>query len=720
MPLDSGYQYLAFQNPHGTYGIYLIVRGIHCGGCIQKIEQALFQETGVQHARLNFSTGRLLIEWTGSADQVENYVRLIETMGYQVRPFHQETEKNSSENEHKFLLMCLGVAGFAMGNIMLLSVGLWTTSAETMGSATRDLLHWISALIAIPAVIFSGRPFFKSAYHALKNGRTNMDVPISVGLTLATSMSLFETIHHGEHAYFDSAIMLMFFLLIGRYLDFRARRHARSAAHDLMNKLSGFAKILEGEQVRSIPVKDVKEGMLVLISAGENIPIDGQVIAGRTQVDTSLVTGETIPRLVEPGADVYAGTINQSAPITIKAMKVAEQSLLSDIIRLMEKAEQGQARYVRLADRAARLYTPVVHVVALMSFLMWWGVWGMPWQESLMIAVTVLIITCPCALALAVPVVQVLASGQLMKQGIFLKSGDALERLSAIDTVFFDKTGTLTYGKPSLVGAYDPYILQMAASLAAYSQHPLSRALTQAYQGSLLSVSEVMEHPGLGISAHHNGHVLKLGSADWCGQTNISDTSMQIFLMEGSERQAVLTFEDTLRPDAEKTVQNFQRRNIDTYLLSGDWQVIAHQIGKQAGIDHIQGDMTPVQKHLFLSEKKAKGHHILMVGDGLNDAPVLAEADVSMAPGTAIDMAQNSADLIFMGDSLLSVSTAHRIAQKAQKLVKENFALTILYNIIAIPLACAGWVTPFVAALAMSGSSLLVIANSYRLKGLST
>ncbi|MBN8521652.1 MAG: cadmium-translocating P-type ATPase [Alphaproteobacteria bacterium] len=720
MPLDSGYQYLAFQNAQGTYGIYLIVRGIHCGGCIQKIEQALIQEPGVRYARLNFSTGRLSIEWIGSADQVENYVRHIEKMGYQVRPFHQETEKNSTEDEHKFLLMCLGVAGFAMGNIMLLSVGLWTTSAETMGSATRDLLHWISALIAIPAVMFSGRPFFKSAYHALKNGRTNMDVPISVGLTLATSMSLFETIHHGEHAYFDSAIMLMFFLLIGRYLDFRARRHARSAAHDLMNKLSGFAQILEGEQVRPIPVKDIKEGMLVLISAGENIPIDGQVVSGQTHVDTSLVTGETLPRLVAPGEDVYAGTVNQSAPITIKAMKVAEQSLLADIIRLMEKAEQGQARYVRLADRAARLYTPVVHVVALLSFLMWWGVWGTPWQESLMIAVTVLIITCPCALALAVPVVQVLASGQLMKQGILLKSGDALERLSAIDTAFFDKTGTLTYGKPALVGEYDPTILQMAASLAVHSQHPLSRTLAQAYQGNLLSLSQVKEYPGQGISGLYNGHTLKLGSADWCDQKNISSSLMQIFLMKEADVQAVFTFEDILRPDANQTIQNFRRQDIDTYLLSGDRQVIANQIGQQTGINHIQGDMTPVQKHRFLTEQKAKGHHILMVGDGLNDAPILAESDVSMAPGTAIDMAQNSADLIFMGDSLLSVSTAHRIAKKAQRLVKENFALTILYNIIAIPLAFAGWVTPFVAALAMSGSSLVVIANSYRLKEKST
>lgn len=693
-----------------------MIRGIHCGGCIHKIEHALAQEPGIHTARLNFSTGRLFIEWTGAADQAEGYVRLIEHMGYQVRPFHQETEKNFSEDEHKFLLICLGVAGFAMGNIMLLSVGLWTTSTETMGPATRDLFHWISALIAVPAVIFSGRPFFRSAYHALKNGRTNMDVPISVGLTLATSMSLFETIHHGEHAYFDSAIMLMFFLLIGRYLDFRARRHARTAAHDLMNKLSGFATIIEGDQVKSIPVKDVKEGMLVLISAGQNIPVDGQVVTGETHVDTSLVTGETLPRLVIPGQDVYAGTVNQSAPITIKAMKVAEQSLLADIIRLIEKAEQGQARYVRLADRAARLYTPVVHVLALLSFLMWWGVWEAPWQESLMIAVTVLIITCPCALALAVPVVQVLASGQFMKQGILLKSGDALERLSAIDTVFFDKTGTLTYGKPALVGQYDPAVLQMAASLGVYSQHPLSRALVQSYQGHLLPLSEVTEHPGQGISARYKGHHLKLGSANWCGQHNTSSTLMQIFLMRDADIHGVFTFEDILRPDVGQTIQHFHQQGIGTYLLSGDRQVIAKQMGENVGIDHIQGDLTPVQKHHVLTEKKAKGHHILMVGDGLNDAPVLAEADVSMAPGTAIDMAQNSADLIFMGDSLSSVSTAHRIAQKAQKLVRENFALTILYNVIAIPLAFAGWVTPFVAALAMSGSSLVVIANSYRLK----
>ncbi|MCB9964868.1 MAG: cadmium-translocating P-type ATPase [Rhodospirillales bacterium] len=713
----SGYEGLVKPAGEGRYALSLLIGGVHCAACIQKIESTLLQDPRIEQARLNFTTGRLQIIWTGPAAAAGHFAAQVANLGYTVAPYSTESEKGEAEREDRFLLLCLGVAGFAMGNIMLLSVGLWSTSTETMGLATRELMNWVSALIGIPTIAFSGRPFFRSAWGALKNRQTNMDVPISLALLLATGMSIFEMLHDGEHVYFDSAVMLTFFLLVGRYLDFRARRTAKSAALDLMSTLSGFANILEQGKSRRVPIRDLREGMVVSVAVGEKFPVDGVVTSGHSTVDTSLVTGETVPRTVAEGTDVYAGTLNLSAPVLVTVAKAAQDSLLADIVRLMEKAEQGQAKYVRLADRAARLYTPVVHTLAAAAFVLWWGVLGAAWQDALMIAVTVLIITCPCALGLAVPVVQVLASGRLMKKGIMLKSGDALERLAGIDTVIVDKTGTLTLGRPQLQGDYLPEILQLAASLATQSRHPLARAIVSAWDGNLVPVEAVQEHQGKGLSALYQGHEIRLGSRNWCGDPAAAQQNdLELWLAPGNGQKPVrFIFEDHLRTDAVETIAVLQKKGIRPVLLSGDRTHVAERIAAACHIDDVKGDQTPPQKYAYLQALKAQGHHVLMIGDGLNDAPALAGADVSMAPGTAIDMAQNAADIVFMGDQFKPVLQAYDIATRTQQLVKSNFALAVIYNAIAIPLAFAGVVTPLIAALAMSGSSLLVIANSFRL-----
>ena len=718
--INEGYESLVTQDAAGLNSVSVVVGGVHCALCIQKIESNLIADENVQKARLNFSTGRLHIEWIGSADNANRYVKNIEALGYRVNPYSPDVEKNNSEKENRFLLLCLGVAGFAMGNIMLLSVGLWSADGETMGQETRNLLHWMSALIAIPVIIFSGRPFFRSAWQVLKKSQTNMDVPISLALILASGMSLLETVNHGEHVYFDSAIMLMFFLLIGRYLDFRARRNARSAATDLMQTLSGFATVIEGRKTKRVLIRDIREGMCVVVSVGEKIPVDGTVIEGHSTIDTSLITGETLPRDVQVGEGVYAGTLNQSAPLTIKVSKAADNSLLSDIIRLMEKAEQGQAKYVRLADRAARYYTPIVHILAGLAFILWVSLGGVGWQEALLISITVLIITCPCALGLAVPVVQVLATSFLMKKRILVKSGDALERLAVIDTIFFDKTGTLTTGKPDVIGEYDPHHIKIAASLASYSQHPLSQALVKSYVGEILLLEDIKEHAGQGMSASLDGQSVRMGKRSWCGAVGKNQSNdIELCLSVDDVVLTYFIFEDRIKDNVEDIISKFKKKNIDMVLLSGDRQEVVKSVAQSIGIEKTYADLTPLEKDKILKQYKNLHKKILMVGDGLNDAPVLAGADISMAPGTAVDMAQNAADIVFMGDDLKPVYQAYRIACGAQNLVKQNFMLAILYNCIAVPLAFAGMVTPMLAALAMSGSSLVVIANSYRLKWVS-
>tara|TARA_R110002126_G_scaffold274335_2_gene419291 strand:+ start:7923 stop:10118 length:2196 start_codon:yes stop_codon:yes gene_type:complete len=716
----TAYEALVKLNADGQNTLDVLISGVHCALCIQKIESTLKEQDRVTAVRLNFSTGRLNIIWHGDIALANIFVQKVEQLGYGVMPYHSDGEKNSYEKESKFLLLCMGVAGFAMGNLMLLSVGLWATNSETMGFATRELMHWVSALIAIPTILFSGRPFFRSAWQVLRIKQTNMDVPISLALILATGMSIFETLDHGEHVYFDSAVMLMFFLLVGRTLDLRARRNARSAATDLMQSLSGFANVVEGANIRRVLIRDLKQGMDIHVAAGEKIPVDGIIKEGQSTIDTSLITGETLPRETQKGAQAFAGTINQDAPLVISVSKAAENSLLADIVRLMEKAEQGQAQYVRLADKAAQLYTPAVHSLAALSFLLWFFVWGAPWQDALLISVTVLIITCPCALGLAVPVVQVLATGQLMKRGILVKSGDALERLAHINTVFLDKTGTLTRGKPLLIGTYEQSALQRGASLAAQSHHPLSQALRAAYQGESLSLDNIKEHAGKGMEGQYQDMHLRLGSRAWCGDQEQHSTpykhASELWLNINDKPECCFYFSDQEKPDAQETIATLKRDSLKVALLSGDLKDIVTDAAVSLGIEQYYGEQTPKDKHDILESYKQKGDRILMVGDGLNDAPVLAAADISMAPGSAVDMAQNAADIIFMGELLSPVSDAYHTACKTQKLVKQNFALAIAYNCIAVPLAFAGLVTPMIAAIAMSGSSLLVIANSYRLK----
>ena len=696
----------------GTHSVNLLVDGMHCPSCVAIIENALKKQTPVQTARLNLSTRRLRVTWRGAAEFGDSWVLLINGMGYRAVPFDPATAETAEKKDEKFLLRCLAVAGFASGNLMLFSIPLWTSDGVEMGAATRTFFHWVQAAISIPAIAYCGIPFYRSAWSALRSFKTNMDVPISVAVILATLMSMFETITFGSHSYFDSAVMLLFFLLIGRYLEARARGRARSAAHDLLQMMTGFATQLKDDGTQEIiPLSEIKEGMVLLVAVGEKIGADGVILSGESEIDTSLITGESQPRDVKVGAALFAGTINMTAPITMRVTKAGERSLLSEIIKLMESAEQGQAKYVTVADKISGWYTPVVHILAVGTFIGWMMLGSVAWQVALLYAATVLIITCPCALGLAVPVVQVLASGKLMHSGILLKSGSALERLATITHAVFDKTGTLTLGKPTLTSTHSSEQLQLAASLAVHSKHPLSQAIMKAYTGALLPLT-VSEVQGCGLEAAG----VKLGKRSWA--TSLPDdleNTLELWLAEDYKQPIRFTFADQLRADAKDVIVALQSAGIKTVLLSGDRQEVTKDIAATLGIDAFEGALSPVQKTEKIAALKASGAHVLMVGDGLNDAPSLSSATISMSPASAMDITQNAADIVFQGDKLQPVLTALNIAKFSQTLVKQNFALAILYNVIAIPMAVAGQVTPLIAAIAMSSSSLLVIANAMRL-----
>ena len=688
---------------------------LHCAGCIAKLEGGLAATPGVIDARVNFTTKRVRVAHLPELDT--GAVRdAIARIGFPAEPFLGEAD-GAASREGRELVKALAVAGFAAMNVMLLSVSVWS-GAE---GATRQLFHWLSAMIALPAVAYAGRPFFRSAWAALRHGRTNMDVPISIGVVLACGLSLYETATGGHDAYFDGAVMLLFFLLAGRFLDSVMRARAQDSAGALLRQTAPGAQVLDKQNVPQWrAAEELAPNMRMLVAAGDRLAADGVVESGTSSVDRSLITGESVPEAVAPGSRVLAGTINMDGPLIVKVTAAGENTAIADIARLMEAAGGTKSRYVRIADRAARLYAPAVHSLAALSFL-GWMLAGAGVHQAVLIAVAVLIITCPCALGLAVPVAQVVASGALMRAGVLIKDGSALERLAEADAALFDKTGTLTLGRPTPFGTL-PLTAEerpAALALARASRHPLSRALATALEAEGIqatTLADMIEQPGLGIEGHVDGVRARLGRADWVGAEQPAEgAALSTGFVLGSAPARLLRFEDALRPDAEAAVARLRSQGLAPAILSGDRAQAVAAIGHQLAVE-ATAELSPADKFAAIERLAASGRRVLMVGDGLNDGPALKAAHVSIAPSSASDVGQTAADLLFLGDRLMPVPVAVAAARRTMAVVRQNFARAIGYNVLAVPLAIAGYVTPLIAALAMSGSSLIVVANALRLR----
>lgn len=687
------------------------VEGMRCAACIARIERGLITHPGIVGARVNLSARRVRVDHEAAVDE-DAILSAFREVGFDAHPYAGDTGNAQRSSESRQLMLALGVAGFAMMNIMLLSVSVWS-GAEGM---TRQLFHLVSGLIAIPTVAYSGRPFFKSAWAALRQRRTNMDVPISIGVIVTVAMSCYETAIGGEHAYFDGAVMLLFFLLAGRYLDSVMRARAEDSVGALLRRVPSEATVIADGKSERRSVAMLMPGDVVLVAAGERIAVDGLVIEGSSEVDRALITGESLPEDVVPGATVLAGTINLARPITIRATAVGEQTAIADIGRLMDGAGIARSRYVRIADRASRLYAPAVHTLAALSFV-GWMIAGAGWHHSLQIAVAVLIITCPCALGLAVPIAQVVAAGALMKRGVLVKEGAALERLATVDVALLDKTGTATLGKlePSNLPT-EPRERAVLAALARASRHPLARAVTCALEGGdAAPVADLAEVPGMGVEGKFNGVTWRFGRPNWVGTKREGGSTVAAFgATKGSCR--LISFADAIRPNARHAMVELDALGVEARLVSGDVEPVVADIANVMGIP-FSARVTPAKKSELVGKAQTEGHKVLMVGDGLNDGPAMKAADVAMAPAAASDVGQLTADIVFFGDSLDAVPRAVRASRKTMAVVKQNFALAIGYNVLAVPLAIAGYVTPLIAALAMSGSSILVVANALRLKG---
>jgi P-type Cu2+ transporter len=687
---------------------------IHCQACITAVERGLNAHPGVHSARVNLTLKRALIEADPEL-RAADLIPVLAGLGFEAHELDLASlAASQSDRAGRDLLMRLAVAGFASMNVMLLSVSVWSGATD----ATRDMFHWISAAIAFPAVIFAGQPFFKSAWSALRVGRLNMDVPIVLALVLALATSLWETSLSGEHAYFDAALTLTFFLLAGRYLDYRTRAVARSAAEELAAlEVPRAIRMQAGIEVE-VAVAELAIGDLILVRPGGRMPVDGVITKGQSELDRSLLTGETLPVFAAPGTQVCAGEVNLTGPLVVRAEAVGEDTSLHRMADLVAIAESGRSRYTSLADSAAKLYAPGVHILSALAFVGWYF-YTFDLRTALNIAAAVLIITCPCALGLAVPAVTTAASGRLFKKGMLIKHSTALERLAGVDTVVFDKTGTLTAGTPQLenIGDFTREDLEIALALAEGSSHPLSRALTEAARAAGVQpaqVSDLQERPGYGTEGQFQGRLVRLGRAAWLGADQGSQTAAWLDTGTGAPRGFL--FHDSLRPGAAKAVSALKAAGKEVLLISGDTTGAVEALANRLGIQKWVAEALPEDKAARVQMLAQQGRRVLMVGDGLNDTAALTAAHVSISPASALDAARVASDIVLLGQDLAPIAEACLVARKATRRIRENFRIATLYNVIAVPLAIAGFATPLIAALAMSTSSITVSLNALRLK----
>jgi Cu2+-exporting ATPase len=696
-----------------THALDLLISGMSCGACAWLLEAALAAEPDVLRARVSFSSQRLSLRWRGPAGRADALAHLVAALGFRPAPWSAACLQAETDHEAKRLLRALGVAAFGALNVGIISLALW--AGTDMDERTRFLLHWLAAAIALPVILYAGMPFLHSAATALRAGRTNMDVAVSIAILAIAPMSVSEAWRGGRFTWFDSATSLLVLLLAGRVLDRAARRRAGRAVAELLALQAGDVHLVQTDgSVRTLPVEAACPGDRVLVASGERLRLDGVLEAGQAVLDASATTGESGPRRFIAGEALPAASVNLGPAFTLRVTCAAADGSIARLAALMDGAQAARGRTAMLADRAARLYVPAVLCAAAGTFVLWWLGLGAPWQAALVNAVAVLIITCPCGLAIAVPAVQVVAVGALFRRGVLVRSGAALERLATVDHVVLDKTGTLTQGQPTLLP--DPGrpagVLCKAAGLARASRHPLARALVVACPAAVVPSGQVVELPGQGLK--RGGE--RLGSAAYCGVAAADAPQGTTLWYQATPGVAAVPFHfaAALRPDAREAVTALRALGLEVELLSGDTPATTAAAASATGIAIWHAAASPETKAARIAALQAAGRRVLMVGDGINDAAALATAQASASLEDSTDLAQAVADLVLRGSRLAALPEAIAAARHAMHLSRQSLGFALAYNLIAVPAAVAGAVTPLVAALVMASSSLAVIGNALR------
>jgi Cu2+-exporting ATPase len=717
---------------------HLLVEGIHCAACVWLIERGMMRIPGVKTANVNLAGKRLHIRWQDDQVKLSNIINKLSTIGYAGVPYDPETAEGAMKRANRAMLFRLFFAGFAMMNLALISIALYSGAGD---GQYRNFFHWMGWALATPTLFYSGFPFYKGALIGLRNLRLTMDLPIAIGLSVTYAYSMYVTLdvtNRGE-VYFDTVTNLTFVILIGRYLEGMFRHQAVAATNRLMELQPRVANVLQDGVEKMLSIRAVKVGDHVLVKPGSKIPMDGTVLAGHSSVDESMLSGESMPVSKNVGSHVAAGTLNGSGVLTVQVQAAMQDSALSKIIRLVEEAQSSKAPIQRVSDRIVPWFVLVTLVCASVTYFMWAG----NFEFALMAATSVLIITCPCALGMATPMSIAVASGLGAKYGILVKNGEVLETLSKVTHFVFDKTGTLTEGKMRLErvivasGEDEMRLLPLAAAVERYSEHSVAQAIVRAAdEGELsyrqLSVQHFLAVPGAGVQADLSGQRILLGTLDWLQREGVTvnealqaqlaalETQAQtcVHLALAGQHLAMLVLADTLRADAQGLVNTLREAGIRMTLLSGDRKPVAEAIARQLGGMEVIAEVMPQDKDRVIQSLQQEGECVAMVGDGVNDAPALIRANVGIALGSGTDVSVESADIVLMQNELDKVRLATLLSRRTLRTIKQNIGLSFVYNGIMVPLAMMGHVTPLLAAISMPISSLLVIGNAARIRNL--
>nr|VFK45125.1 MAG: Cu2+-exporting ATPase [Candidatus Kentron sp. TC] len=732
--------------------IDLMVDGIHCAACVWLIERSLTQIEGVEYAKCNLTTRRLDVKWRNEEIHLSDIMRRLGDIGYATAPFDPEAAENRLQRENRNLLFRMAFAGFAMMNLLWISVALYSGADQ---GEFRALFHWVGFALATPTLLYSGLPFFRNALTGLRHGYLGMDLPIAIGAGITYLYSVYVTIAQpstGE-VYYDTVVNFLFVILVGRYLEAISKRHAVSATQRLWDLQPRAATVMRDNDWRLVSVRALIQNEVALIKPGERIPVDGVVVSGASTVDESMLTGESEPVAKEENDMVSAGTMNIHGALEVRISHLMGDTALGRIIRLVESAESSNASIQRISDRIVPWFVFTTLFLALGAFL-WWMDTSL--EMALMSATAVLIITCPCAFGLATPMAIAVAAGFGARHGILIKNGGVLETLSGINHFVFDKTGTLTHGRMTLTSLHtetlswvrdDPIgdetgcprmlhpLLAHLIAVERYSNHPLATAIVACAEeisdsDKHPSVSDFSYHPSLGIRAKVDDMTILIGTARWLERNRVTlSPILQAYAIKLENRGAIclrcamagkdialICIEDRLREDARELVDSLHRHKIEMTLLSGDRQAVARAVAEQLGEMAVIAEVRPEDKSRVISQLQSEGRRVAMIGDGINDAPALVRADIGMALGSGTDVSMESADIVLMHNKLSDVLAAATLARRTLRAIRQNIAISILYNIIMVPLAMAAIVTPLLAAISMPISSLLVIGNAARIR----
>nr|VFK31828.1 MAG: Cu2+-exporting ATPase [Candidatus Kentron sp. MB]VFK34901.1 MAG: Cu2+-exporting ATPase [Candidatus Kentron sp. MB]VFK77054.1 MAG: Cu2+-exporting ATPase [Candidatus Kentron sp. MB] len=732
--------------------IDLMVEGIHCAACIWLIERSLMQTKGVAYANCNLTTKRLKVKWRNEEVHLSGIMRRLGDIGYATAPFDPEAAENRLQQENRKLLFRMAFAGFAMMNLLWISIALYSGADQ---GEFRSLFHWVGFALATPTLLYSGLPFFRGAITGLRHGHLGMELPIAIGAGITYLYSVYVTVLEPATGavYYDTVVNFLFVILMGRYLEAISKRRAVGATQRLLDLQPRAATVMRDGDWRLVSIRTLAPNEVVLVKPGERIPVDGVVVGGDSTVDESMLTGESEP--IPKGKDdtVSAGTMNVHGALEVRISHLLGDTALGRIIRLVESAQGSKASIQRLADRVVPWFVFTTLFLALGAFL-WWLDTG--FEMALMAATAVLIITCPCAFGLATPMAIAVAAGTGARHGILIKNGGVLETLSGIDHFVFDKTGTVTHGQMALTCLHtetlswvrkDPSedasrcprvlhpVLARLIAVERYANHPLATAIVDCSRelsdlAKHFSVTDFSYHPGLGIRAVVDGLPVLIGTDRWLKKNGATlSTVLQAYAIKlegkgticlrcamGNEEIALVGIEDQIRDGARDLVALLRRRKIETTLLSGDKKVVAQAIAKQLGEMPVIAEVRPEEKSQVIADLQSEGRRVAMIGDGVNDAPALVRADVGIALGSGTDVSMESADIVLMHNRLSDVLTAATLARRTLRTIRQNIGISILYNIIMVPLAMAAIVTPLLAAIAMPISSLLVIGNAARIR----